>query len=119
MNKGLDKWDLSFVIYMFLSNNPSSGDINSSNLPCYVISDQGYNLTSPFIRWSYTCIFMNIYEIEKKGEIHVKTIRDEGGGGWGGGGGGGEVRWLIIRPCTLKIFSHACQIVKWGPLNKK
>ena len=31
---------------------------------------------------------MNIYEIEKKGEIHVKTIRDEGGGGVGGGGGG-------------------------------
>ena len=25
---------LCFVIYMFLSNNPSSGDINSSNLPC-------------------------------------------------------------------------------------
>ena len=24
------------MIYMFLSNNPSSGDINSSNLPCYV-----------------------------------------------------------------------------------
>ena len=22
------------MIYMFLSNNPSSGDINSSNLPC-------------------------------------------------------------------------------------
>ena len=34
MNKGLDKWDLCFVIYMFLSNNPSSGDINSSNLSC-------------------------------------------------------------------------------------
>ena len=31
-----DKWDLCFVIYMFLSNNPSSGDINSSNLPCYI-----------------------------------------------------------------------------------
>ena len=30
----LDKWDLCFVIYMFLSNNPSSGDINSLNLPC-------------------------------------------------------------------------------------
>ena len=30
----LDKWDLCFVIYMFLSNNPWSGDINSSNLPC-------------------------------------------------------------------------------------
>ena len=24
-----------FSDYMFLSNNPSSGDINSSNLPCY------------------------------------------------------------------------------------
>ena len=30
----LDKWNLCFVIYMFLSNNPSSGDMNSSNLPC-------------------------------------------------------------------------------------
>ena len=26
--------DLCFVIYMFFSNNPSSGDINLSNLPC-------------------------------------------------------------------------------------
>ena len=25
------------MIYMFLSNNPSSGDINSSNLPCLEI----------------------------------------------------------------------------------
>ena len=24
------------MIYMFLSNNPSSGDINSSNLPCSI-----------------------------------------------------------------------------------
>ena len=32
----LDKWDLCFVIYMFLSNNPSSGDINSSNLSCLI-----------------------------------------------------------------------------------
>ena len=37
MNLGLDKWDLCFVIYMFLSNNPSSGDINLSNLPCFLI----------------------------------------------------------------------------------
>ena len=34
VNKGLDKWDLCFVISMFLSNNPLSGDINSSNLSC-------------------------------------------------------------------------------------
>ena len=25
------------MIYMFLSNNPSSGDINSSNLSCYIL----------------------------------------------------------------------------------
>ena len=31
---GLVKWDLCFVIYIFLSINPSSGDINSSNLSC-------------------------------------------------------------------------------------
>ena len=30
----LEKLDLCFVIYTFLSNNPSSGDINSSNLSC-------------------------------------------------------------------------------------
>ena len=30
-----EKKDLCFVIYMFLSNNPSSGDINSSNLSCF------------------------------------------------------------------------------------
>ena len=24
------------MIYLFLSNNPSSGDINSSNLPCFI-----------------------------------------------------------------------------------
>ena len=27
------------MIYMFLSNDPSSGDINSSNLSCYNFSD--------------------------------------------------------------------------------
>ena len=25
------------MIYMFLSNNPSLGDINSSNLPCFYL----------------------------------------------------------------------------------
>ena len=27
--------------------------------------------------------------------------------------------WLIIRPFTLRKFSHACQNVKWAPLNEK
>ena len=26
------------MIYMFLSNNPLSGDINSSNLPCFLVT---------------------------------------------------------------------------------
>ena len=31
-----------FVNYMFLSNNPSSGDINSSNLSCLtILVDEG------------------------------------------------------------------------------
>ena len=29
------------MIYMFLSNNPSSGDINSSNLSCFFYSCNG------------------------------------------------------------------------------
>ena len=29
------------MIYMFLSNNPSSGDINSSNLPCFLLYKVG------------------------------------------------------------------------------
>ena len=33
------------MIYMFLSNNPSSGDINSSNLSC---SDQNLMQSSMF-----------------------------------------------------------------------
>ena len=39
---------LCFVIYMFISNNPSSGDINSSNLPCFV--------KAKFFMKAYTCI---------------------------------------------------------------
>ena len=34
------------MIYMFLSNNPSSGDINSSNLPCfYSLNDGGSRIS--------------------------------------------------------------------------
>ena len=48
VNKGLDKWDLCFVIYMFLSNNPSSGDINSSNLSCLeVVNLKSLNSSNP------------------------------------------------------------------------
>ena len=31
------------MIYMFLSNNPSSGDINLSNLSCYIQISIGEN----------------------------------------------------------------------------
>ena len=40
VNFGLDKWDLCFVIYMFLSKNPSSGDINLSNFSCFHLNVQ-------------------------------------------------------------------------------
>ena len=33
------------MIYMFLSYNPSSGDINLSNLPCYSLFGKYHNLT--------------------------------------------------------------------------
>ena len=39
----LDKWDLCFVIYMFLSNNLSSGDIILSNLSCSTYLFEGPN----------------------------------------------------------------------------
>ena len=31
------------MIYMFLSNNPSSGDIDSSNLPCFIYVPAGFS----------------------------------------------------------------------------
>ena len=31
------------MIYMFLSNNPSSGDINSSNLSCFPMHSEDRN----------------------------------------------------------------------------
>ena len=37
------------MIYMFLSNNPSSGDINSSNLSCLHFSDQPLPATPDYI----------------------------------------------------------------------
>ena len=50
VNQGLDKWDLCFVIYMFLSNNPSSGDMNSSNVSCCIsVSDQSRYTGSEFL----------------------------------------------------------------------
>ena len=41
---GLDKLDLCFVIYMFLSNNPSPGDKKSSNLSCCILVSSVDNL---------------------------------------------------------------------------
>ena len=40
------------MIYMFLSNNPLSGDINSSNLPCW-------QMNSLFEAYC-TCDFQNL-----------------------------------------------------------
>ena len=37
------------MIYMFLSNNPSSGDINSSNLPCWLRNKKNNSLLCTLI----------------------------------------------------------------------
>ena len=41
------------MIYMFLSNNPSSGDINSSNLSCFAKNLKGFtSKTRPnYVNW--------------------------------------------------------------------
>ena len=43
------------MIYMFLSNNPSSGDINSSNLPTVPLVQEKTSLQRVIIKW-YTCV---------------------------------------------------------------
>ena len=45
------------MIYMFLSNNPSSGDINSSNLSCFLNAGiQFLNCTSNNLRPFYILV---------------------------------------------------------------
>ena len=39
------------MIYMFLSNNPSSGDINLSNLPCWLLLLDRHGSLSKKFRW--------------------------------------------------------------------
>ena len=58
-------------------------------------------------------LFLHIYE------YNYMESKKEGKSRKNHQGVGGEVRWLIIRLGTLRIFYHACQIVKWDPLNEK
>ena len=41
------------MIYMFLSNNPSSGDINSSNLPCFYLQIWNFSFENWEKRWMF------------------------------------------------------------------
>ena len=56
----LDNWDLCFMIYMFLSNNPSSGDINSSNLSCSNYAPGAKN-GPPFAAICFTQAYMRVW----------------------------------------------------------
>ena len=38
------------MIYMFLSNNPSSGDINSSNLSCYFLKAAKFEIVGNLLQ---------------------------------------------------------------------
>ena len=58
------------MIYMSLSNNPSSGDINSSNLPCFLKNAGQKNCTKNF--QPYSDIFFK--QIKKLG-WKVKTFQ--------------------------------------------
>ena len=48
---------LCFVIYMFLSNNPSSGDINSSNLSCFTYYNMVFKMALYLALEKKKCIF--------------------------------------------------------------
>ena len=56
------------MINMFLSNNPSSGDINSSNLPCFMLSQdlrlRFVHFFTNKLRWLIVQIILQ----EKKGK---------------------------------------------------
>ena len=69
----LDKWDFFCVIYMFLSNNPSSGDINSSNLSCfffiwpyvfwwpiYIANNMDADQTAPRSKVNFPNVFLGV-----------------------------------------------------------
>ena len=72
------------MIYMFLSNNPSSGDINSSNLPCLKLyscfgnmkcQSQGWiSFLSSKAKYKYLCFFIKMSLISKR-FIHALATR--------------------------------------------
>ena len=55
------------MIYMFLSNNPSSGDINSSNLSCFAYQIEG-NLFCCLIRPKSTAMVIAVRS------VHLTTL---------------------------------------------
>ena len=44
------------MIYMFLSNNPSSGDINSSNLSCRELKAESFKKCLHSVRWGVSLL---------------------------------------------------------------
>ena len=51
------------MIYMFLSKNPLSGDINSSNLPCLSMTFFGNQISKDFTNNSFfCCMFLRDYK---------------------------------------------------------
>ena len=55
----LDKWDICFVIYIFLSNNPSSGEKNSSNVSCCIIASSHHHAIDTILLL-HACIYCNV-----------------------------------------------------------
>ena len=88
------------MIYMFLSNNPSSGDINSSNLSCLL--PVLYDITL------YTVIRFNLVSVAEQAGLSMtssetpKTFFSRGGPHYN------------IHECKVLLCNHECKVSLYG-----
>ena len=62
------------MIYMFLLNNPSSGDINSSNLPCFKM--QAWSTCMLLLL--HSAIMLSVVKILLKREVRGRALNSRG-----------------------------------------
>ena len=78
------------MIYMFLSNNPSSGDINSSNLPCWPLHTRFCDL----VRWTVVIGAMLKTGFGKK--VHIPGFVNEP-----------TIYYINLCPAELMDMAHS------------
>ena len=62
------------MIYMFLSNNPSSGDINSSNLSCFKM----HAWSTSMLLLLHSAFILSVVKLLLKGEVGVCALNSHG-----------------------------------------